>query len=224
MKDPIPGIVAKADRPIAELVAYIKAEHAACEQSVKAGLVHALNVGQVLNQIKPRLGHGKWGDWLKANIPFSERTARYYMHLDRDRDKLGNSATVAVLGYREAIELLADKRKDEPVEETEFLSERAGGQKPSPSALPIPGYCQLVRWVGRSLRSMRPHLEDRFAAFAMDVYRLDDSFAHRFIAAADAEPEIALDVVLDLHLSDGLRGYFVWLWLSHVYQVVNTTS
>lgn len=39
----------------------------------------AADIGTMLTEAKRIVGHGLWKDWIEANCPFAERTARFYM-------------------------------------------------------------------------------------------------------------------------------------------------
>jgi Protein of unknown function (DUF3102) len=45
-------------------------------------------IGELLTEFKAGLGHGQWLPWLKANTKINERTARNYMRIYRECDRL----------------------------------------------------------------------------------------------------------------------------------------
>ena len=55
---------------------------------VRQSLEKAIRIGQLLSEQKQTLKHGEFTQWLEANIPFTDRTARNYMWLYRERDRL----------------------------------------------------------------------------------------------------------------------------------------
>jgi len=55
---------------------------------LKSSLEKAIEIGQHLIEQKSNLAHGGFTPWLKENIPFSDRTARNYMRLFKEQDKL----------------------------------------------------------------------------------------------------------------------------------------
>lgn len=63
----------------------------------------AMRAGELLAGVRAELPHGEWLPWCKANLPFSDRTARNYIRVYEQRDlpKLENvsslSAVYAVL-------------------------------------------------------------------------------------------------------------------------------
>lgn len=63
-----------------------------------------LEIGRRLAEAKEQLSHGEWLPWLEEKVAFSERTAQQYIRLWKE---YGKSATVAVLGVRKALVLLA---------------------------------------------------------------------------------------------------------------------
>jgi Protein of unknown function (DUF3102) len=73
-------------------------EHAAYEATQSAAIAHAINAGQALIEAKHRLAHGEWLGWLEANVEFSDRTARIYMRIAANRQRVANMGSV-----REAI-------------------------------------------------------------------------------------------------------------------------
>lgn len=84
----------------------------------------AIEIGQKLIEIKLRLGHGRFIDWLGAEFDWSERTAQNYM---RVADKF---ATVADLGEiaPSALYLLAASTTPETVRQ-EILDQAAAGNR-----------------------------------------------------------------------------------------------
>ncbi|WMI81578.1 DUF3102 domain-containing protein [Anaerotignum sp. MB30-C6] len=54
-----------------------------------------IEIGRRLEEAKLRIPHGRWGEWLKNEIQFSERTAQNFMRIAREYP---NPQTVAVLG------------------------------------------------------------------------------------------------------------------------------
>jgi hypothetical protein len=93
----------------AEIAAEIRAEHERAYGKAREALEHARRAGELLIEAKRKLAHGAWAGWLRDNVPFSERTAQGYMRLARQWDRLNaKSATVADLGLRDALTLLAE--------------------------------------------------------------------------------------------------------------------
>ena len=69
----------------------------------QAGMA-VLEIGKRLAEAKSQLSHGEWLPWLEEKVEFSERSAQQYIRLWKE---YGKSATVADLGVRKALVLLA---------------------------------------------------------------------------------------------------------------------
>jgi hypothetical protein len=84
--------------------------HSQIIADLKRSLDSAIRIGHLLSEQKVSLKHGEFGPWIKANLPFKERTARNYMRCYRERDRL-KTATVADL--KSAYRLLAEPKEDD---------------------------------------------------------------------------------------------------------------
>jgi hypothetical protein len=84
-------------------------------------LEKAFRIGQLLTEQKQSLPHGQFGNWIASNLPFSDRTARNYMRLHRERGRL-KTETASDLGS--AYRLLMDRT------ETASIPARCNGAKP----------------------------------------------------------------------------------------------
>jgi hypothetical protein len=73
--------------------------------SLQTNLDKAMRIGEMLTDIKAALPHGDFGPWIGSHLPFTDRTARNYMRLHRERDRL-KTETVSDLGT--AYKLLAN--------------------------------------------------------------------------------------------------------------------
>lgn len=98
------------------LAIQINQEHVNGEAAFKAGIQHALRAGELLLQAKALCPHGEWGQWLKDNCSFSERTAQAYMRVARELPGLTSEKAqrVADLSFRETLALLAEPKEDNP--------------------------------------------------------------------------------------------------------------
>ncbi|MGE0542427.1 MAG: DUF3102 domain-containing protein [Dehalococcoidia bacterium] len=96
------------------LAQQIRAEHEQVGAALQKSLGHALRAGDLLIEAKAQIDHGAWLPWLAEHCGLAERTAQAYMRLARNRHQL-KSATVADLGVREALTLLADQRPERPM-------------------------------------------------------------------------------------------------------------
>ena len=56
--------------------------------NLKNSLELAIEAGKLLTNIKATLQHGEFIPWIEANMPFTDRTARNYMNLYENKDKL----------------------------------------------------------------------------------------------------------------------------------------
>jgi Protein of unknown function (DUF3102) len=67
----------------------INAEHGLVETYKHNTIEHAIRCGELLQEMKRRVGHGNWLAWVREHFQASERTARNY--------KIAKSAAVADL-------------------------------------------------------------------------------------------------------------------------------
>jgi hypothetical protein len=101
------------------------------EENVDAygmSLERAIRIGELLTEQKDALEHGKFLPWVRASLPFSERTAQNYMGVFARRYEL-KSATVADLttAYR-----LTAPRKAKPKDDKSKGSEGKGSTRENP--------------------------------------------------------------------------------------------
>jgi len=100
-------------KPSAATIRQINAAHDAVINAARDALQNAIRAGELLCAVKDGQDHGDWETWLSNNCPnISFRTARLYMHLSKNEDKLTaaaeqNGNAVADLSVREAQKLLA---------------------------------------------------------------------------------------------------------------------
>lgn len=76
-----------------------------------------LEIGRRLIEAKEQIPYGEWQRWLAEKVEFSERTAQRFMRI---AEGYKDADTVAVLGTRKALALLAF----EDVEREEFIAEK----------------------------------------------------------------------------------------------------
>ena len=76
---------------------------------LKQSLEKAIRIGQLLSEQKESLKHGQFTPWLKGNVPFSDRTARNYMRLWHERDRI---KTESVSDLSSAYVLLTEPKFD----------------------------------------------------------------------------------------------------------------
>jgi hypothetical protein len=82
MSKPRSRKVGQAD-VLAKAVATIRKLREEQEQFAKQMFDKTLAIGKELTRVKPLVGHGNWGTWLKQNFQLSEDTAENYMRLPR---------------------------------------------------------------------------------------------------------------------------------------------
>jgi hypothetical protein len=93
-----------------ELTCRIQDEYDAMDRAGQSMLQHAINIGSMLAQSKPGIGHGKWEQWVEDNFSFRPRQARKYMRLAEHSTMLLSKRTCnADLGIDEALKLIADE-------------------------------------------------------------------------------------------------------------------
>ncbi|MBC6679583.1 DUF3102 domain-containing protein [Zhenpiania hominis] len=94
-----------------QLVTEIRMITAQTQQTV---LLNSIEIGKRLTEAKQIIKHGKWADWLKERVEFSQRTANNLMKLYEEYGKTGlaNSQTFANIGYSQALQLLALPSED----------------------------------------------------------------------------------------------------------------
>jgi len=85
--------------------------HSEVAGHLRQSLEKAIRIGQLLTEQKQASGHGEFGLWLEANIPFTDRTARNYMRLYRERDRI---KTETISDLKGAYALLAPARAESP--------------------------------------------------------------------------------------------------------------
>lgn len=94
-----------------------------CRQAENMALMYAIEIGRRLCEAKGVLEHGEWGEWLKNEVNFSQRTANNFMRLYSEYgasqlcffQENSNSQPFANLPYSKALKLLAvpfDEREE----------------------------------------------------------------------------------------------------------------
>lgn len=54
---------------------------------LRQSLEKAMRIGELLAEQKASMAHGKFTPWIEENLPFTDRTARNYMRLYKERDR-----------------------------------------------------------------------------------------------------------------------------------------
>jgi hypothetical protein len=96
-----------------QLAHEINRQQQLADDHFRTSIDHALRVGQLLLDAKARVPHGEWLTWLAANTSVSDRTARGYMQLARQR-QIGDRSP---LGLRDTLRAIAEPRAPGPAPE-----------------------------------------------------------------------------------------------------------
>ena len=88
----------------------INQEHMEARKCLGDAVIHAIEAGRLLEEVKSGLAHGEWLPWLAANVDFSARTAQVYLRMHDRREELPNAQRVALLPMRQAVRLLAEPK------------------------------------------------------------------------------------------------------------------
>lgn len=97
------NIITTTGRSIGTVTAEIVA---ISNQAAQMAYMSMIEIGKRLVEAKDLVEHGEWGDWLKNEVKFSQRTANNFMNIYR-RSIDGNSQAFANLAYSQIVELLA---------------------------------------------------------------------------------------------------------------------
>jgi hypothetical protein len=93
----------------ARLAEQINAAHAACHEAERSALGHALHAGELLLDVKQRVGHGAFLAWCEAHCRFTPRLGQMYMSLAHAvRTGRLNAKHVSHLTLREALALVRE--------------------------------------------------------------------------------------------------------------------
>lgn len=108
---------------LSELAVKANEEHCAYEDAQISALDHAIKCGEYLIEAKSKIEHGKWSVWIETNCRFGVHTARDYMRISANRERVLDLGTV-----RAAVAALAEPREPRVVY----------GYKPEPVELGVP--------------------------------------------------------------------------------------
>lgn len=98
-------------------------------ESMQQVVYYAIECGELLQQIKARLGHGGWLQWLREDWQHSERTAERYMQVAANRALIEQEQPESL---RQAVALIVESK---------------GSSKPKPEPKPEPKPAVTVRHV-----------------------------------------------------------------------------
>lgn len=82
-------------------------------RDLKRSLDNAIEIGSLLTEQKSKLPHGEFTAWIDSNMPFSGRTARNYMKLYENKDRLKTETVADLAG---AYKLLTYQKEQSVVE------------------------------------------------------------------------------------------------------------
>ncbi len=118
-----------------DLARAINTEHGHVETYKHSTIQHAIRCGELLLEMKQRVGHGNWLAWVKEHFEASERTARNYM-------EIAKSAAVADLKddttMRSALRALASPSQSKKASKAEPKDAQASNAL-APAPIPIEG-------------------------------------------------------------------------------------
>src|SRR6266851_6007480 len=138
------AVVAPPDDRLAQLAAVANAAHCDTIRS-------AVTAGQALIEAKKLVGHGGWSAWVEEHCRLSDRTARAYMRLARQR--------AADLGFESIRQVLRALATPKAPHELDLQGESQLQQQPLPAYVL---YTEpLMRDWCRLLRGMPRHQLDR---------------------------------------------------------------
>jgi hypothetical protein len=117
-------VVLPAGASLSDLAQTANREHELAREHGLAMVEHAIRAGEALLEAKAQVKHGEWLPWLDANFDASERTARGYMAIASNRQRVADLEEPSLRKALEAVShrLALDERYDR---ETLLAEERA---------------------------------------------------------------------------------------------------
>lgn len=106
------NIITTTGRSISTVTAEIVA---ISNQAAQVAYMSMIEIGRRLVEAKAMVPHGEWGDYLRNEVQFSQRSANNFMRAYERSQNGANSQTFANLGYSQIVKLLA--LPDEELEE-----------------------------------------------------------------------------------------------------------
>jgi hypothetical protein len=97
---------------LTDIAARIRHEHEAVRFALRHAVERAMNTGDLLLEAKEQLQHGQWSQWIQEHCKISDRTARLYMRLAKNRAVIEATGDVANLTLNAATRLLAPPKDD----------------------------------------------------------------------------------------------------------------
>lgn len=98
-------------------VTEIRQLHERVTVAMRGVLDDAIRIGELLTAMKSELPHGSFETWTRENLPFTTRTARNYMRVFREQDRLKTETVSDLTG---AYKALTERRPPETIEEVPF--------------------------------------------------------------------------------------------------------
>ncbi|MBQ9838989.1 MAG: DUF3102 domain-containing protein [Oscillospiraceae bacterium] len=100
IQEPITTVGRSVNTITAEIVAI-------SNQTKQMVVMSAIEIGRRLCEAKALVDHGEWGNYLKLEVKFSQRSAQNCMNIFREYEKNPNSQALANLTYTNAVRLLS---------------------------------------------------------------------------------------------------------------------
>ena len=181
-----PATAAAAVRPnpttmtLDELANGIKEKHSKVLSSFQSSVTHAMEVGDWLNAAKAKVKHGQFEAWVVDHCKLSDRTARRYMEMARDRTQIEGrlAAKTANLADLNAQHLLTDQSAG-----------GGGGSGNGGEKTPADAYDKLEEKLIVKLKELRPgqarhHAEKTIGALT-DIVEVIESQAAEDLAGTN---------------------------------------
>lgn len=119
-----------------ELLHQVKELHKQILKDSKHSLNRAIRLGSILQKQKEKVGHGHFIKWVNSFLPFSERTSRNYLALNREKDRLKEEK---ITSLRQAYLLISNchnhvttqRREKMKQERKDFASQETTFKNPS---------------------------------------------------------------------------------------------
>ena len=153
-----------------------------CRQAQTMALLYAVEIGRRLDEAKRALPYGKWGEWLKNEVEFSQSSANNFMKLYEEYGAAQisifgasvDSQTFANLPYSKALQLLAVPR-----DEREAFAEEVGA-------------------ADLSVKELKAAIEERDRAKkeAEEAKAREEELADKLVTAHTVDPAAARDALL----------------------------
>ncbi|TGK45532.1 DUF3102 domain-containing protein [Leptospira bouyouniensis] len=91
-------------------VSEINLLHQSIVQDLSNAVQSAILIGEKLQEQKKLVGHGKWEQWMKENLEFSDSTAKRYIRLSENKQLVNRSS---MTDLNSALKLISETKRDE---------------------------------------------------------------------------------------------------------------